>query len=688
MGLGTLTESSDDEVAFQPNSFNPTRPARAATLVTAKESGHARTGHQPKVNMYHGHEYLTPDRMTPSAVTDNQTRYGNKPVSRISPQGTQEKLSYRETKEYLLSMGVQSREVLDAPTIFHLRNYALKKGIDLGPLEQKFTSALNAAENAKAAAIAAKAASKKAAADARRAEELAGAQQLELIAAARAAVTRVISGAALTTSAVAAATSDIGIGESAEEIRQPPSPAAVQQPAKRRPKRGDKEAHEMDVLLAAARAQVAHERSEAVAREEGKIAKMIRVQSSPQAVAQAQQAAAEAAELAAAAVAVQLAAEKQLAEIDAELRQERAMQMIQARARMFLQRQVYKWAWQSVVAMQKMYRSRAVRRMFDKVIAYTRLLKAGAVFLKFSQSGPPHDRFVWLDNDMRTIRWCHPNNAESRVVSEKTSFSLKDCKRVAEGPVTRTFTKSAVKRNWPGAKSSMGGQHQTLQLKLGASIKKDFDQIFHPSDSFSKVHNVNVPVDANSCFSLVFKTRTLDLVAADNRTRDDWLWALRMLRVHWDSDVTDLSNVHVQRKMMGVDEDWADHHRFSAVDVLGDAYVDLKVEVPRSANGMGLVMDAATNQILKVEVGSVAEEAGLYRGDLISVVDSNVVTVIQDGYFYPRSSVPAAINPSKDVITFTIFRQYFENDYDEEDEDLTYNTADPSAPVQKVGAVP
>ena len=695
MGLGTLTESSSNE-DLDAGRVQPSLRQRGHHLLSAKETRAAAAES--------GRIHISPHGSPASAKNKLSPKKG----VRRSPSGKAQMASYRETKDFLIAKGLKAREILDAPDIFHLRNYAMSMGIDLSPLEAKYNSALDSLQEATAAAEAATLSAKKAAAEARRAEELAAAEEDQLLTSAvESAVSGMIRSASASMSNVfqgglgsASPSNQLagtmpppppdGMPQAADAVPPPPggkpqasmlpldfAPLPPSEPQPRegtsRPKRGDKEAHEMDVLLAAARAQVARERGAAVAREESNLARVRRAPS--KAVLDARAAATEAERVAAAAVAAQQAAEATFADAEYELMYAHAIEFIQARARVFLQRQVYRWAWKSVVAMQKMHRSKGVRALYTRVIAYTRLLKKGALFLKFSSSGSPHDRFVWLDDNLHTLHWCHPDKAEQRVVSAKNSFSLKELVRVTEGAVTKTFKSSAVRRSWPGASASMGGQHQTLQLKLVPSIKKDFHQIFHPSDAFSRVHNANVPVDECSCFSLVFKKRTLDLVAADNRTRDDWMWALRMLRVHWNANETDLGDVHVQRKMMGVDEQFVESHRLSAVDLLGDAYVTLKVDVPRSANGMGLVMDASTNQVLKVDVGSVAEEAGLYSADVISIVDETPVTVIQDGFIYTRSTVPAAVNPLKEVVTFTIFRRYYEDD---EDDDLDYDPADPA----------
>ena len=52
------------------------------------------------------------------------------------------------------------------------------------------------------------------------------------------------------------------------------------------------------------------------------------------------------------------------------------------------------------------------------------------------------------------------------------------------------------------------------------------------------------------CLSVLSSSRTIDLVAPSNRVRDDWLWALRMLLVHFNS-TSSLKEVATQRRLAG-----------------------------------------------------------------------------------------------------------------------------------------
>ena len=109
-----------------------------------------------------GTQFAMPQR-SPELSLDRVTRYRAEgkasspkaPKEPKHPQGKATEASYRETKEYLIAKGHREREVMDAPTIFHLRNYAAKKGFDLGPLDAKYADAKAVVEQARRASIAA-----------------------------------------------------------------------------------------------------------------------------------------------------------------------------------------------------------------------------------------------------------------------------------------------------------------------------------------------------------------------------------------------------------------------------------------------------------------------------------------------------------------------------------------------------
>ena len=41
-----------------------------------------------------------------------------------------------------------------------------------------------------------------------------------------------------------------------------------------------------------------------------------------------------------------------------------------------------------------------VLEIFTEVLLASRMLRSGNIFVKFSQNGPPHDRWVWADDEV------------------------------------------------------------------------------------------------------------------------------------------------------------------------------------------------------------------------------------------------------------------------------------------------
>ena len=86
--------------------------------------------------------------------------------------------------------------------------------------------------------------------------------------------------------------------------------------------------------------------------------------------------------------------------------------------------------------------------------------------------------------------------------------------------------------------------------------------------------------------------------------------------------------------------------------------MELDLEVERTEGGMGVVMDAASNRVLKVDAKGPAAAAGLQPNDLITMVDGAAVTVLDDGYVSTRSLAVTAIAPSEELVKLRVFRRY------------------------------
>ena len=325
-------------------------------------------------------------------------------------------------------------------------------------------------------------------------------------------------------------------------------------------------------------------------------------------------------------------AEEEAAAAQRALEEARAAEKLQAAAKGFLQKRVYYKAWKSVVTLQKLHRGRVIKAIVKQLLTAGSILKSGNIFLKFSKDGPPHDRLVWISDDLKMLKWCAPEKNRTHELKPDAQVNLNDISAVTEGVKTELF-KASVRARDDG----------TRKMSMFNALKKDASQVVKKGEAISDL----------CCFSVIAQTRTIDLVAPSNRVRDDWLWALRLMLVHRNTK-SDLKDVATQRRLVGETKTSAGLH--TATSLLSDEYVTCEYEVPRTNMGMGIIMDSASNVIVELEPDGTGVKAGLKTGDLVTVVDGIVVTVIEDGMIVPRSAVNAAIDPTKQVIHITVFR--------------------------------
>ena len=314
---------------------------------------------------------------TPHASSGTET--GRRPVVPkpiLSPSRrhrTQKKLvgatavtSYKHTKDFLLSHGLLGREVIDAPTTFHLRNYAIKHGLDLAPLEAQLREEQKLVNDASAKAMSAAAVSKIASREA----ETAAAAAIAADAAAR------------------ASQAEDEVDEDEVEYVHAgdasPSDDGSLTLSKRHPSPGRRS------VLAQTTARKAAE--EAAAR---------------------RYAADEAAEASRVAGEARRSAIQQLEATAQTLRRERAALLLQACTRRFLQQIVFREAWDSVVTLQKLHRGQIIRSAYRQLEQHIAVLKAGAIFHHINTGGADasHESYVWLASDLRSVCWC--NSSES-----------------------------------------------------------------------------------------------------------------------------------------------------------------------------------------------------------------------------------------------------------------------------------
>lgn len=636
--------------------------------------------------------------------------------------------SYRETKQYLIDNGYSTQEVLDAPNTFHLRNIAQKAGLDLLPLEAKYSvaaSAALAAQEEKEEAIAREeaAAEVEREANAAAAEAQEAAENATIAAAARASRRSVsqylswIEEGEARAEVQSRVDAQVDISEVTETIQESPLQVQLRQEAdavevalaeaeaaaaKRRvaereieeakmaeqaeaeerairaaQEAAKKEAEAMDAAKEAASRQVVAAAAAEVQRamEEEKQQKALQEAKDAEATAvEAARAAAERQEAARAAANEirKLAAERTkdaeradaaLTDAQDTLARERAALFIQAMVRRWLQSSVFFHAWSSVVTLQKRFRSRLVRGVFRRMHQYLVLLKAGALFLQLpSDGGPPQERYIWLDADLKTLRWsapAKPKSALETMLTPKLPTASLDNLRAETR--RRTASKKPLKAQdqllLSGCRAVTQGtqRSQSDPGRLGSAAKSS-SRVLSALKRKPK-SNEQLVVDPNRCLSLIGNDRTLQLVAPSQRVRDDWMWALRLMVSHWTVE-SSFQGIRGQREMMGIDDKVIREIKIRALDVLGAEYFGMELQVVRSANGMGVVLDAACNVVVELVPEGAGSMAGLCVGDVVMFVDGVAVTAIENGYIVPMSLVVSAINPSNDTIKLTCFRAH------------------------------
>ena len=563
---------------------------------------------------------------SPSDLTKSQRSFREK--ARLG------EVTYKETKDYLLSTGMTLDE-LGTKNKFYLREVAIMKGIDLTPLlkgvEAAEAASAEAKENAeeatrlkaegatrhRRASIAADEARAKASQDKEEADK-AAAEQAKLQAEAEALKAQQLAQEEerKKQEAIAAAAAEESERKAAEEAAK-----AAEEEARRL-----KEEEEAKALAEKAAAEeAARLQAEAEA-----AAEKARLEEEERKRAEEEMAALKAAEEAA--ERERIRAEEEAAAAQRALEEARAAEKLQAAARGFLQKRVYYKAWKSVVTLQKLHRGRVIKAIVKQLLTAGSILKSGNIFLKFSKDGPPHDRLVWISDDLKTLKWCAPEKNRTHELKPDAQVNLNDISAVTEGVKTELF-KASVRARDDG----------TRKMSMLNAFKKDASVVVKKGEAISDL----------CCFSVIAQTRTIDLVAPSNRVRDDWLWALRLMLVHRNTK-SDLKDVATQRRLVGETKTSAGLH--TATSLLSDEYVTCEYEVPRTSMGMGIIMDSASNVIVELEPDGTGVKAGLKVGDLVTVVDSVVVTVIEDGMIVPRSAVNAAIDPTKQVIHITVFR--------------------------------
>ncbi|KAL1519928.1 hypothetical protein AB1Y20_023416 [Prymnesium parvum] len=526
-----------------------------------------------------------------------------------APEGMKE-LTYKQTKDYLLSMGL-ARSELNAPTKFRLKEIAEAKGIDLSPMIElrdkaekrvqslELDNALLQRQNDEAAAALKRASAAQAEAEAEAATRSSAAAR-----------------ASLKLQELVKTSSDL------DEAKREEICAAAEA--------------EAEAARAAAAAAAARAEQEAMAKLAAEQAAAVKAEEKRRAEEEAAK------------------AKSELTEAERQLERERAASRIQANARRRLQNQIFYKAWYAVVTIQKLHRGRIIKGIVSNLRKAASLLKAGNIFLKFSKDGPPHDRLVWLSDNLREVLWCNPNKNKVHNLKAEAKLAVTEISATVDGIKTDVFKQAVTGRLVnPAAEETHTLLHGETKMTFKNSIRQKGALLFRAGEEASQVVMKGDSISELQCMSIISSNRTVDLVAPSNRVRDDWLWALRILLVHLNT-VGPLRELAAQRRIMESKMTQSGLH--AAKDILTDKYETLDILVQRSKMGMGVVMDSASNVIVELEKGSTGAVSGLKEGDAVMMIDHTVVTVIENGFIVPRSPITTVIDPMKTELLFTVFR--------------------------------
>uniref|UniRef100_A0A7S2ISK7 Uncharacterized protein n=1 Tax=Haptolina brevifila TaxID=156173 RepID=A0A7S2ISK7_9EUKA len=330
-----------------------------------------------------GYLFATPVSLT--AASPQATR--KKRAVELQP-GSASMASYRKAKEYLISQGHSDMAVMNAPSTFHLRSYALSKGIDLVKVKALEESATEAALSAKLAeqhAIEMQNAAKEAAREAESASL-----------AAQAATERVES---VRDSTMESSVTRFEADDVHEVSMQNTPITAVEL---------ESEEHKTRLTLTQQQLEAAEHENLAQAEREA----ALESQRKAEALEKAKEAEREA-------TLEHARAAQALAEAQEKVIRERAALGIQAATRGFLQQRVYYKAWKAVVTLQSLWRGSIIQAVYRQLTSHVAVLRAGGVFTTVSQSGKK-ERFFCLSPDYSLLLWCAPSRQEKALRGQLT----------------------------------------------------------------------------------------------------------------------------------------------------------------------------------------------------------------------------------------------------------------------------
>eukprot|EP00966_Prymnesium_polylepis_P192774 4467966-Prymnesium_polylepis.1 len=70
--------------------------------------------------------------------------------------------------------------------------------------------------------------------------------------------------------------------------------------------------------------------------------------------------------------------------------------------------------------------------------------------MKFSKDGPPHDRLVWLSDNLREVLWCNPNKNKVHNLKADAKLTVNEISAVVDGIKTDVFKQATKGREFGG----------------------------------------------------------------------------------------------------------------------------------------------------------------------------------------------------------------------------------------------
>jgi hypothetical protein len=158
-------------------------------------------------------------------------------------------------------------------------------------------------------------------------------------------------------------------------------------------------------------------------------------------------------------------------------------------------------------------RRERVQSLLSEMLSAARMMKSGNVFIKFSDKGPPHDRWVWIDPEVTKIMWADPDRKKKGNLKEEAVIEFRDVLGVVEG----------------------------CTATLATQRKKAMGKSFKP-----KVSGIRA-FDEHACVSVRGKERSLEMQGNNKYVSNAWAMGFNLVLTHYK--LTTLSDVANRKRL-------------------------------------------------------------------------------------------------------------------------------------------